>query len=108
MPWRNENELKQDNHSYEDRYKEVEGDILCNIKKQEPYLDINYEELQNFNFAQSDEEKDNAEFSMKNLEDSDNVLNATAVSTIINNFLMYSFMKYVLNWMKVNGICLIL
>ena len=97
MPWRNENELKQDNHSYEDRYKEAEGDILCNIKKQEPYLDINYEELQNFNFAQSDEEEDNAEFSMKNLEDSDNVLNATAVSTIINNFLMYSFMKYVLN-----------
>ena len=30
MPWRNENELKQDNQSYEDGYKEVEGDILCN------------------------------------------------------------------------------
>ena len=28
MPWRNENELKQDNQSYEDRYKEVEGDIF--------------------------------------------------------------------------------
>ena len=51
MPWRNENELKQDNQSYEDRYKEVEGDILCNIKKHEPYLDINYEELQDFNFV---------------------------------------------------------
>ena len=83
MPWRIENELKQDNQSYEDRYKEVEGDILCNIKKHEPYLDINYEELQNFNFVQSDEE-----FSMINpnlldvdLEDSD-VINATAVSTI--------------------------
>ena len=76
MPWRNENELKQDNHSYEDRYKEVEEDILCNIKKQ-PYLDINYEELQKFTFVQSDEE-DNTEFSMINpnlfnldLEDSD-------------------------------------
>ena len=33
MPWRNKNELKQDNQSYEDRYKEVEDDILCNIKK---------------------------------------------------------------------------
>ena len=33
IPWRNENELKQDNQSYEDRYKEVEGDILSNIKK---------------------------------------------------------------------------
>ena len=51
IPWRNENELKQDNQSSEDRYKEVEGDILCNIKKYEPYLDINYEELQDFNFV---------------------------------------------------------
>ena len=95
MPWRNENELKQGNQSYEDRYKEVEDDILCNIKKHEPYLDINYEELQNFNFVQSDEEEDNAEFSMINpnlldldLEDSDNVINATAVSTIIDNLLL--------------------
>ena len=31
--------------------KEVEGNILCNIKKHEPYLDINYEESQNFNFV---------------------------------------------------------
>ena len=95
MSWRNENELKQGNQSYEDRYKEVEDDILCNIKKHEPYLDINYEELQNFNFVQSDEEEDNAEFSMINpnlldldLEDSDNVINATAVSTIIDNVLL--------------------
>ena len=87
--------MKQDNQSYGDRYKEVEGDILCNIKKHEPYLDINYEELQNFNFVQSDEEEDNAEFSMINpnlldldLEDSDNVINATAVSTIIDNLLL--------------------
>ena len=55
MPWRNENELKQGNQSYEDRYKEVEDDMLCNIKKYEPFWDINYEELQNFNFVQSDE-----------------------------------------------------
>ena len=55
-------ELKQDNQSYEDRYKEVEGDILYNIKKHEPYLGINYEELQNFNFVQTDEKEDNAEF----------------------------------------------
>ena len=82
MSQRNENELKQDKQSYEDRYKEIEGDILCNIKKHEPYLDINYEELQNFNFVQSDEEEDNAEFSMINpnmldldLEDSDSVIN---------------------------------
>ena len=86
MPWRNENELKQDNQSYEDRHKELEDDILWNIKK--------HEKLQNFNFVQSDEGEDNAEFSMINpnlldqdLEDSDNVINATAASKIIGNLL---------------------
>ena len=93
MPWRDENELKQDNQSYEDRYKEVEGDILCKIKKHGPYLDIDHEELQYFNFVQSGKEEDDAEFSMINsnmldldLEDSDNVSNAPVVSTIIDNF----------------------
>ena len=42
MPWRNENDLKQDNQSYEDKYKEVEDNILCNKKKHEPNLDIDY------------------------------------------------------------------
>ena len=65
MHWRNENELRQENQSYEDKYKEVEGNSLCNLKKHELHLDIDYEELQNFNFVQSDEE-DNAEFSMIN------------------------------------------
>ena len=75
---------------------------MCNIKKHEPYLDINYEELQNFNFVQSDEEEDNAEFSMINpnmrdldLEDSDSVINNQLSTTCY--FLMNSFMKYVLN-----------
>ena len=87
MPWRNENELKQDNQSYEDRHKELEDDILWNIKK--------HEKLLNFNFVQSDEGEDNAEFSMINpnlldqdLEDSDNVINATAGSRIIDNLLL--------------------
>ena len=95
LPWRNENELRQENQNYEDRSKEVEGNILCNIKKHEPYLDIDYEELQNFNFVQSDEEEDNAEFSMINpnlldldLEDIDSVNNAHVVSTIIDNLLL--------------------
>lgn len=47
MPLKNKNELKQDSQSSGDRYKEVEDDILCNIKKHEPYLDIDNEELQN-------------------------------------------------------------
>ena len=97
---------KKHNQSYKDRYKEDEGDILCNVKKQ-TYLDIDYEELQNFSFVQSVEEEDNAEFSMINpnlldldLEDSDSVSNAPAVSTIIDtryHFLMNSFLKYTLN-----------
>ena len=78
------------------RYKKVEGDILCNIKNYGPYLDINYEELQNFNFVQSDQEEDKAEFSMINPK-----------STTCY-FLMNCLMKYVLNWMKVNRICSIL
>ena len=95
MSWRNENELKLENQCYEDRYREVEGDILCNIKKHEPYLDIDYEELQNFSFVQSEAEEDNTHFSMTNpnlldldLEGSDNVSNAPVVSIIIDNFLL--------------------
>ena len=60
IPWRNESELKQVHQCYKDRYKEIEADILHNIKKHELYLDIDYEELQNFSFVQSLEE-----FSMK-------------------------------------------
>ena len=99
--------LKIQTQSYEDRYKEVEGDILCNIKKHEPYLDIGYEELQNFNFVQSDEEEDNTEFSMINpnslnldVEDSGSVSNAPVMSTIIHNLLLPNE--------KVNRICSIL
>ena len=65
MLWRKENELKPDDLSYEDKYKDVEGDILLNIKRQ-AYLDIDCEALQNCNFVQSGEEEDNVEFSMKN------------------------------------------
>ena len=102
MAWRNKNELKLDSRSYEDRYKEVEGDILCNIKKQ-AYFDLDYEDLQNSNIVQSGEE-DNAEFSIINpnfldldFKDSDSVSNVPAVSTIIYNlyyFLLNSFTKF--------------
>ena len=92
MPWRNENELTQDNQSYEDRYKEVEDGILCNIKKHVPFLDIDNEDLEIFDFVQSDEEEDNTEFSVINpnfvdldLKDSDSMSNAFAVSAISDN-----------------------
>lgn len=67
MPWRNElYELRQEKQSYEGKYKEVEDDILCNIQKHEPYLDIDYKVLQNFNIIESDDEEDVAEFSVIN------------------------------------------
>ena len=56
VPWWNENKVKQDNQSFEGKYKKVEGNILCNIKRHEPYLDIDYDGLESFNFFQSDEE----------------------------------------------------
>ena len=56
--------VKADNKSCEDRYKEVEDYILCNITKYETYLDIDYEEPENFSFVHSDDEEDNTEFSM--------------------------------------------
>ena len=58
--------MKQGNYSHEGRCKEVEGDILSTIKKYEPYLDMDYEELQYFQFVQSDDEEVNAEFSIIN------------------------------------------
>ena len=96
MPWRNE--LKPYEKSYEDRYKEVEDDIMCNVTKHEPYLDIDYEELGNFSFVQSDEEEeDNTEFSMTNpdlldldLEVSDGINNAPVASATVRNLLLPS------------------
>ena len=61
-PQRNEDELKQGNQINEDRNKEVEGDILCDVKKHKFYLDIDHEELLNFNFFQPDEEGCNTKF----------------------------------------------
>ena len=52
MTWRNENELKQNNQSNQDRYKDIEYDILCNTKKHEAFLEIVYEVLQNFSIAE--------------------------------------------------------
>lgn len=101
MSWINKSELKKDNQSYEVRYKELEGDVLCNIKKRKSYWDIDYEELQNLNFFQSDEGEDYAEFLMINpnlldrdFDDSDTVSNATVMSTILYNVLLPSEQFY--------------
>ena len=39
-PWKNESELKQDNKSYEDRYKKVEDDIMCNVNLLLPSMNL--------------------------------------------------------------------
>ena len=64
-------------------------------------MDIDYEELQNFNFVQSDEEENNAEFSVLNpnmldldLEESDNVSKAGVLSTIIGTLLLLNEQFY--------------
>ena len=102
--WRNENELKQNNQSFEDKYNEVEDDILCNRKKHKPYLDIDYEVLKNFNIVGSDDE-DAAGFSMINpvlldldLEDSDGVRNNAVAPTMIDYLLILNEQFY--------GLCL--
>ena len=68
---------------------------MFNIKKHETFLDIDYEELQNFHIIESDDEEDAEEFSMidpdlldLDFEDSDGVSNAPVVSTIIDNSLL--------------------
>ena len=72
----------------------MEGDILRNITKHEPYLDKDYKESQKFKFVQSDEEGDNAAFSIINpsLFDLDlekrHVGNADVVSTITGTLLL--------------------
>ena len=47
LPWRNEDELKHQDGTYESKYKEVENEISVNIKRHEPYVDIDYEEIYN-------------------------------------------------------------
>ena len=60
------------------------------------YLDIDHEELQNFDFVQSGKEEDNAEFSVINsnlldldLEDSDSVSNAPVMHLSLPNEQFY-------------------
>ena len=71
--------------------------------KHETYLDIDYEELENFSFVHSDdeEEEDNTEFSMINpdllnldLEVSDSVNNAPVASVTVDNILLPSQQFY--------------
>ena len=60
-------------------------------------MGVDYEELENFSFAHSDEEEDNTEFSMINpdlldpdLDVSDGVSNAPVASVTVDNLLLPS------------------
>ena len=67
MPWKNEGELKHEDGTYETKFKEVESDILDNLKKHEPYVDIDYDDLYNNGTLESDDDEDHEnEFSMLN------------------------------------------
>ena len=95
MPWRNEEGLKRDTQSYEDKYNEMKSQISYNVDKHEPYLDIDYEELHNYDLLESDEEEDNNEFSMINpdlidfdVDNGNNANNVPIAPTTINNVLL--------------------
>ena len=45
MPWRSEDELKGDFETYEEKYDEVESFIKPNVEKHEPYIDLDYDDL---------------------------------------------------------------
>ena len=52
MPWRNENELVNNKQSYEEKFKEVEHLINSSIKRHEPFIHIEYDDLNNFGYRQ--------------------------------------------------------
>ena len=88
--------MKQDNQSYEDRNKKTEGNIFSNIKKHENCLNIDYTELENFDFFYQMMKKKIMLDSMKNpelldldFEGSDSVSKAPfKLSTTIDNLLL--------------------
>ena len=58
LPWRDENDLKH-NATYATKYGAVESDILDNIKRHEPYLHLDYDDLYNHQTLELDDDDDN-------------------------------------------------
>ena len=44
-PWIPESDLKHEDETYESKHKEVGNDVVENVIRYEPYLDIDFEEL---------------------------------------------------------------
>ena len=79
-----EGQLKQDNQNYEGKYKEAEiskhklcKHELCSISEHEPYLDIDYEELNNIDMVESDDKEGGNKL---NLESNSNKSHVAATS----------------------------
>ena len=103
LPWRNEDELKHEDGTYESKYKEVENEISVNRKRHEPYVDIDYEEIYNRDLQESDneDEEQDPNFSMfdPNLIDYDeDVTNSTTsgpiAPTTVNDLLLPNEIYY--------------
>ena len=97
LPWRNEDNLKRDDQTYEDRYKEVENDISDNVKRHEPFLNIDYDELHNYNdILESSEDEEDCEYGLmrpdelldlhtvNNNDDNDENVPPVAATTVSN------------------------
>ena len=65
-PWSQESDLKHEDGTYRSEYKQIENQTFENVKRHEPYLNTDYEELKSCNFLNLDNESDNKEFSMLN------------------------------------------
>ena len=95
MPWRNEDELKGDYETYEDKYNEIESSIKPNLEKHEPYLDIDYDDLDNPYLSESDsDDEGNDEFSMINPDlidfeiDQSNITNNVPIAATTRDYIM--------------------
>ena len=96
MPWRSEDELKGDFDTYEEKYDEVESLIKPNVEKHEPYIDLDYDDLNHPYLSEEDDDEIDDDFSMINpelldldLEEAGNNTNTVPVAaTTIDNIML--------------------
>ena len=62
LPWTNENQLKHTNGSYESKFHEVKDDIHESMQKHQPYIEIDYESLENQSESDSNSDSEDDEY----------------------------------------------